>query len=154
MNKELFGVSTNLSEDLAGILPDGLPAYLEANRERLEQSPRPFSDYVRRKLREKGIPQQNLFLAADLSENYGYKLISGEKRTINRDILLRICIVGHFTLDETQEALILYGMAPLHPRLPRDLVFITAIMNRICDIHEVNELLIRCFQRPLLKNAA
>ena len=114
-------------------------------------SPRPFTDYMRMKFNEKDIAQQDVFLAADLNERVGYKLISGEKRTRQRDTILRICLAAQFDLDETQKTLILYGMAPLYHLLPRDIVFMAAIVHRAYDIHQVNEILIRCGQAPLVK---
>ncbi len=130
--------------------PDALPDYLREHAGELLTGPRPFSDYMRARFREKGILQQNVFLAADISENYGYKLIAGEKHTVRRDVVLRVCLAARFDPDETQEALILYGMAPLYRRLPRDLVFLSAIAHRVFDIHRVNDLLLRCGQAPLL----
>ena len=59
---------------------------------------------------------------------------------------------GRFSPEETQEALILYGMAPLHGRLPRDAVLMVAIQNGIYDLSEVNRLLERCGQPPLVKD--
>ena len=97
--------------------------------------------------------QQNIFLAADISENYGYKLISEEKHTVQRDVIIRICLAAHFTLEETQEALTLYGMAPLYIRIPRDVVFLCVISHRLYDVHQVNEVLLRCGQQPLFNNA-
>ena len=93
--------------------------------------------------------QQNVFLAADLSENYGYKLISEEKHTVNRDTILRLCMAAGFSVSETEKALILYGMAPLYVRFPRDVVFLTAIRHRIRDVHQVNALMQSCGLPPL-----
>ena len=104
------------------------------------------------KAKKKKVLQQDVFLAADISENYGYKLIAEEKHTVNRDIILRICLATRFSLSEAQEALILYGMAPLHNRIPRDIVFLVAFNNKVYDIHLVNDLLIKCGQAPLVKN--
>lgn len=119
--------------------------------EDLLSGPRPFADYMRAKFKDKGVLQQNVFLAADISENYGYKIIAEEKHTVRRDIILRICLAAHFGLDETQKALILYGMAPLYWLLPRDIVFMAAILHKVFDIHQVNEVLIQCGQAPLVK---
>ena len=107
---------------------------------------------MRTKFREKQLLQQNVFLAADISENYGYKLISEEKHTTNRDVIIRICLAAHLNLYEIQEALILYGMAPLYYRLPRDLVILVGIYNRIYDVHELNELLRECDQVPMIED--
>lgn len=50
-----------------------------------------FSEYIKDLLKEKKITQQMVFLKADIPEKYGYKLLSGEKHTRQRDIILRIC---------------------------------------------------------------
>ena len=133
--------STLLCEELRRIRPEELPDFFARHRAELLTGPRPFADYMRKKLREKDILQQNVFLAADLSERYGYKLIAEEKRTRQRDTILRLCIASRFRPEEAQEALILYGFAPLHPRLPRDAVFFVAFQNRLYDVHEVDALL-------------
>ena len=136
---ELAGI--RLTTELIGLKPDGLPQYLARNADMLVHNERPFADYMRMKFREKGIQQQDIFLAADLSERYGYKLISEEKHTTSRDTILRICLAARFDEIETDEALTLYGMAPLHVRNPRDVTFIVAINNRIFDIHDVDAIL-------------
>ena len=79
--------------------------------------------------------------AAEMLERYGYKLVSMQKHTTQRDTILRLCLAARFDLDETDKALILYGMAPLHARLPRDAAFIVAIQNRVYDIHDVDAIL-------------
>lgn len=141
----------SLSAGIQRLTPDAVQDFLLEHADELLSGPRPFADYMRAKFKEKGVLQQNVFLAADISENYGYKLISEEKHTVRRDIILRLCLAAHFDTYETQEALILYGMAPLHVRLPRDLVFYVAINNRIYDIHRINELLVECGQPPLVE---
>ena len=130
---------------------DDLPIFLRVRMEDLLAGPRPFAEYMRAKFRDKGVLQQNVFLAADISENYGDKIIAEEKHTIQRDIILRICLAAQCDLDETQKALILYGMAPLYWLLPRDIVFMAAILHKVYDIHQVNEVLIRCGLAPLVK---
>jgi len=82
--------------------------------------------------------QQEVFIQADLPMNYGYKLISGEKHTRQRDTILRICLASKLSLEQTQEALALYGMSQLHCRIPRDMAFIVAINNKMFDVFSVN----------------
>ena len=150
MKKESYEQgSRRLNEELLSVGPDELSAFLEKHREDLLTSPHPFADYMRMKLREKGILQQNVFLAADLSENYGYKLIAEEKHTRQRDTILRLCLAAQFRLEEVQEALIRYGLAPLHGRLARDAVLTVAAQNGIYDLCEVNRLLESCGLAPL-----
>ena len=151
MNKAIWETEEGLCEQVASIRLEELPVFLREHMEDLLSGPRPFSDYTRAKFREKGVLQQNVFLAADISENYGYKLITEEKHTVRRDMILRICLAAQFDLYETQKALILYGMAPLYHLLPRDIVFMAAIVQKVYDIHQVNEILIRCGQAPLVK---
>ena len=64
-----------------------------------------FSEYIKDLLKEKKITQQMVFLKADIPEKYGYKLLSGEKHTRQRDIILRICYAAELTLEQTQRAL-------------------------------------------------
>ena len=130
-----------LMEQLLQITPEAFMTFIAEHESYLIRSKRPFTDYMRAKFREKDISQQNVFVAADLPERYGYKLISGEKHTEKRDTILRICLAAEFRLEETQEALVLYGMAPLHDRIPRDMAFIVAFNCRVYDIHDVDAIL-------------
>lgn len=144
--------SERIDKELQTVRSEDLAGFFDAHREELITSPHPFADYMRMKFRKKGILQQNAFLAADLSENYGYKLIAEEKHTRQRDTILRLCFAARFRLEEVQEALILYGMAPLHGRFPRDAVLIVAIQNGVYDMREVNALLESCGQQLLVKD--
>ena len=137
---------------MLGVGPDELADFLKQHREDLIKSPHPFADYMRMKFREKGILQQTVFLAADLSENYGYKLIAEEKHTRQRDTILRLCLAARFRLEEVQEALVLYSMAPLHGRFPRDAALTVAVQDGIYDLCEVNRLLESCCQAPLIED--
>ena len=138
-NETEFGPTTE--KMILQIRPEDFPVFLERHAVVMIRSDRPWTDYMRKKFTEHGILQQDVFLAADLSEKYGYKLISGEKRTHRRDTILRICLAAEFELQEVQEALRLYGMAPLYWRIPRDAAFMVAFHNRIYDIHDVDAIL-------------
>ena len=142
--------SRRLTDAAARVLPADLEEYLEENREALLPEGREFAAYMRGKLREKGLLQQEVFLAADVSENYGYKLIAQEKHTRNRNVILRLCIAARFTPEETREALTLYGMAPLHGRIARDVVLLAAMAAGMRDIHDVDALLRANGMHPLV----
>ena len=150
MSKEIWEADESLYEQIGSIRLEELPVFLREHMDGLLTGPRPFAAYMRARFRDKGALQQNVFLAADISENYGYKLIAEEKHTVRRDIILRICLAARFDLDETQKALILYGMAPLFRLLPRDIVLMAAIVHKVYDIHLVNEVLLRCALAPLV----
>ena len=130
-------VSKSLNAATKQLSPAELPAHLATQT----FSRRPFTDFMRQTFRQKKTPQKEIFIRADLDDRYGYKLISGEKQTQQRDTILRICLAAEFTLDETQEALVLYGMAPLYEKIRRDTAFIVAFSNRIYDIHDVDAIL-------------
>ena len=134
-------VGLRLRAKLAALRPEDLAGFLSRSADDLIRSEHPFADYMREKFREKGILQQDVFLAADLPERYGYKLVSMQKHTTQRDTILRLCLAARFDLHETDEALILYGMAPLYARIPRDTAFIVAIQNQVYDIHDVDAIL-------------
>ena len=151
MNKANWEAEDRLFEQVIHTRLEELPVFLREHTEDLLTGPRPFADYMRAEFRDKGVLQQNVFLAADISENYGYKIIAEEKHTVQRDIILRICLAAEFDFYETQKALVLYGMAPLYHLFPRDIVFMTAIDHRVFDIHQVNEVLIQCGLAPLVK---
>ena len=108
-----------------------------------------FSNYFKDLLLQKRITQQKLFIDSDISEKYGYKILSGEKHTKQRDTILRLCYAGHFNVDETNRALTLYGMAPFYVRLKRDALLMVAFKDRVGDIHDLNEYLIRNGEKPL-----
>lgn len=141
-------------EPIYGLSAESLEAFLERYGEDLISEPRPFAAYMRQKLREKGLLQQDVFLAADLSENFGYKLIAEEKHTRQRDVILRLCLAGRFRPEEVQEALLRYGMAPLWWRFPRDAILLAAFASEIYDLQTVNRLLERHGQKPLLRGYA
>ncbi len=142
LEKETYEqASARLGGELRDVAPGELAEFLSRHAGEMAAGPRPFAEYMRRKLREKGRLRQDVFLAADLSENYGYKLLSEEKHTRRRDTILRLCLGARFRPEEVNEALILYGMAPLYGRFPRDAVLLSALYHGIYELREVNRLL-------------
>ncbi len=96
---------------------------------------------MRALMKEKGVRQQDVFLYADIPERYGYKLLSGEKHTKQRDVILRLCYSAGFNLDETQKALRIYKMPELYAKIPRDAVLMIIFNTRPGGIIEVNQFL-------------
>ena len=115
--------------------------YLKENEKDLLQEEKPFSAYIRNLIKDKALRQQDIFIQADIPERYGYKLLSEEKHTRQRDVILRICYAAKLTLEETQRALKLYGMSPLYARIPRDAVLMIAFNRRCGNILDVNAML-------------
>lgn len=100
-----------------------------------------FSVYMKNIFSEKKLTQQLVFLRADVPERYGYKLLSGEKKTRQRDVILRICYAAEMSLAQTQLALKKYEMPELYAKLPRDALLMIIFNERPGDIIEVNEIL-------------
>ena len=115
--------------------------YLKENADDLLNTDRPFAEYMKRLIKEKDLFQQDIFLKADIPDRYGYKLLSEEKRTKQRDVILRLCYAAELTLDETQKALKIYGMPELYARVPRDAVLMIIFNNRPGSIIDVNSYL-------------
>ena len=138
MNKK----STEELEKILGTTHIGdIDGYLSENAESILSSYRPFSDYIRSIINEKGLRQQDIFLDADIPERYGYKLITEEKRTRQGDVIIRICYAAHMNLDETQRALKYYRMPELYAKVPRDALIMIAINERPGSILDVNSFL-------------
>lgn len=123
--------------------------YIDENRDSMLTEEKAFSVYFKKCLKEKGIRQQDVFLYADIPERYGYKLLSMEKRTLQRDTILRLCYAAEFTLEETQKALKLYDMPLLYPKKERDAILIICFNERPGSVIEVNLLLKKNGQDPL-----
>jgi hypothetical protein len=115
--------------------------YCKDNKDSMNDDNDDFNVYIKTLLCEKGITQQMVFLKADVPERYGYKLLSGEKHTKQRDVILRICYAAQMTLNETQRALKKYRMPELYAKIPRDALLMIIFNERPGSIIEVNELL-------------
>lgn len=114
-------------------------AYCRENAECLNEGD--FTVYMKNIFSEKRLTQQLVFLRADVPERYGYKLLSGEKRTRQRDVILRICYAAEMSLAQTQRALKKYEMPELYAKVPRDALLMIMFNERPGDIIEVNEIL-------------
>ena len=108
-----------------------------------------FFGYIDSLLAKKGMKRQDVLIRANLSQKYGYKLLSGEAHTSDRDKILRICFSMEMSLKETQRALKLYGMNALYPKVKRDVVLIVALGQKMFDIDQVNEMLLKEGFAPL-----
>lgn len=123
--------------------------YCRENMESMNTSTSSFSFYIKDILSKKGITQQTVFLKADIPERYGYKLLSGEKHTRQRDVILRICYSAELSLDETQRALKKYQMPELYAKIPRDALIMIIFNERPGSIIEVNAILKKNGMEPL-----
>ena len=116
-------------------------AYLKSNEESIISNEYAFHEYISKLIKLKNLRKQDVSLAADVSEKYGYKLLSGEKHTKQRDVILRLCYASELTLEETQKALKLYRMPELYAKIPRDAMIMIAFNERPGSIIDVNSFL-------------
>ena len=128
-----------LNKLLENMKPDEIDTYLAENSEYLADGERPFYDYMKRTIRDKGIKLKDVYQFAGFSESFGSKLLSQDKHTKDRDMIIRLCLAGHLTWDETNRALKLYGFSELYAKDPRDACLIVQINNRIYDIYRIND---------------
>lgn len=115
--------------------------YLKSNEESIITNEYAFHEYISKLIKLKNLRKQDVFLAADVSEKYGYKLLSGEKHTKQRDVILRLCYAAELSLEETQKALKLYRMPELYAKIPRDAMIMIAFNERPGSIIDVNSFL-------------
>lgn len=133
--------TNELNNILENTHPDQLSTFLKENSHYMADDRKGFYYYFKDVLDEKNIKLKDVYSFAGVSESYGGKIVTMEKHTKNRDLIIRLCIAGHFTWDETNRALKLYGMTGLYAKDPRDACLIVAINNRKYDLAEVDDLL-------------
>lgn len=108
-----------------------------------------YSSYMRSLIDEKKLRQKDIFYKADIRQDYGYKIVSGEKATKKRDIYIRICVAAEFTVEETNRILKFRWLPELYVRVKRDALIINALANEIGDVYELNDILVKNGEEPL-----
>lgn len=133
------------TEELDKILSETKPGkigeYINKNNKYLADNDKGFYYYYRDVLDTKNILLKDIYAKIGVTESYGSKIVSMEKHTKNRDLIIRLCIAGHFSLEEVNRALKLYGFNPLYAKTPKDACVIVALNNHIFDIDEINGIL-------------
>lgn len=138
-----------LEKILGSTHPNDMEHFLDENKDSLLEQDRPFKHYMDEKLKEKGLQRYDVFIAADIPDRYGYKLLSGEKRTKRRDVIIRLCYAAEFSLDELQKALKIYEMPQLYAKIKRDALIMVCFNQRPGSILEVNSFLKKNSCEPL-----
>lgn len=126
---------------LESMKPGQLDEFYRENNKNMTDSGKAFYYYMKDIVESRNILFKNIYLLAGVSESYGEKIIRMEKHTTNRDLIIRLCIAGHFSLAEVNKALKLYGMNSLYAKDKRDACLIVAIHNRIYDMYEIDDML-------------
>ena len=98
-----------------------------------------FHILLQNKIKELNIKSSNLISSADLDPKNGYKYLNGKKK-ISRDLALKLLISLQYSFDEIQEILKIYQYPILYPKIKRDHIIISSILNNY-NIIKTNELL-------------
>lgn len=138
-----------LDHVLEKMKPEEISCYFDKYENSLVREDHPFSSYMRALIRQKSLTQREVFERAEMSDRYGYRLLTQEKNTKQRDYILRLCFGARLTLKETQRALKLYGMSELYARIPRDAVLMIAFNQELYEMEKVNALLLAHNMLPL-----
>ena len=139
MQKKPTDELNNLLENMK---PSQLESYFKDNEKYMADEKKAFYYYMKDVLDEKNIKLKDVYSFAGVTESYGSKILTMEKHTKDRDLIIRFCIAGHFNWDETNRALKLYGLNELYAKDPRDAVLIVAINNRIFNLYDIDEMLL------------
>ena len=146
MEKLIEKNTDDLMNILHGANPKQVQAYLQDN---FAQGQPNFVSYMDELLARKQLKRQEVLLRANLPQKYGYKLLTGESHTTNRDKILRLCFAMELDLKQTQRVLNLYGMNELYPKNQRDVILIVALGKKIYDISQIDEELKKLDLMPL-----
>ena len=142
---EARGLTDRPTEELDKMLdkvsPGRVSGFIADNLQYLSGTDKGFYYYYKDVLDEKRIRLKDVYAQMGISETYGSKIISMEKHTKNRDLIIRFCLAGHFNLVEINRALKLYGFAELYSKIPRDACLIVSVNNRIYDVEKINGIL-------------
>ncbi len=133
--------TNELDQMLSEMKPGELSGFYQENSKYLAEGQKAFYYYFKDVIEEKNIFLKDVYSFAGVTESWGGKIITMERHTKNRDVILRLCIAGHFTLEELNRALKLYGMTPLYAKDRRDAAIIVAVNNRIYDLARIDEIL-------------
>ena len=140
------------TSELMNILVNSRKRDIEGLKDRFIADSLSFVSYIDFIIEEKKLKRQEIFQKADIPQKYGYKILSGESHTTDRDKLLRIFIAMGMNLKETQRALELYKMPALYPKRQRDAIIIIAINKGGSCVDTVNEWLSQYGEKELTRS--
>ena len=133
--------TNELDELLDSTNPKELGKYLKDNRDYMADEKKAFYYYFKDVIDDKNIKLKDVYSFAGMTESYGGQIRRMEKHCANRDTIIKLCIAGHFSWDEINRALKLYGYNELYSKNSRDACIIIAIKNRIFDFSKINDML-------------
>lgn len=121
-------------------------SFYEENKEQFAEVQ--LSEYLQTLLNEKNLEKSDVIAKAEMSEIYAYQIISGIKKSPDRNKVLCLAFGMGLTIGETQEMLKKTGYAMLYARNPFDCVILYGLSKKV-SVVEVNELLYEYGQEML-----
>ncbi|MGL4335811.1 MAG: helix-turn-helix domain-containing protein [Turicibacter sp.] len=106
-----------------------------------------FINYIDSIRSSKDIKKSVLIEQSDIHRTYGYQILNGTKSP-SRDNILKLCIGGCFTVEETNKALTLSGYNKLYAKDKRDSLLIFTL-NKQFNLIDTNLFLDRYHHEPL-----
>ena len=103
--------------------------------------PEAFHEYVNRIMAEKNISAADVSKRSNISKNYIYNILNGNRKNPGRDKVIALCIGIGATFSQTNHALELVKASPLYPKDQRDIHIAVAINKGNMDVTELNLLL-------------
>ena len=98
----------------------------------------PLHEYLSRLMAEHGIIAAEAARRGNVSKNYIYNILNGERSNPGRDKVIALCIGIGATFSETNHALELVKHAPLYPKDQRDVRIAVAINKGNVDVTMLN----------------
>ena len=139
-------IRENTTQDLTNALKHGESFFVyrvNYKRDLITKSPR---QYLNERLARSGLTMKEVHKRSGL-DSYFYRIFNGD-RNPTRDKLLRVIISMELNVDEVQDILRIYGLAPLYPRLHRDAAIMFGI-NKKLNVMEMNLFLDEIGEKPL-----
>ena len=84
-----------MEEALKEVGPGQIDSYLKTNSQYMVDESRAFYFYMKDVLKRKGIMHKDLYARMNVSEKYGGQILTMEKHTPNRDLIISFCSVAN-----------------------------------------------------------
>ena len=110
-------------------------AFIEEN---LTQQPVELHDYLNQLIAEHAITAADVARRSNISKNYIYNILNGERRNPSRDKILALCVGIGASFAQTNRALESAKYAPLYPKDERDVRIAVAINKGMADVTNLN----------------
>ena len=139
-------IRENTTQDLTNALRYGESFVVYRENYKKDLIGKPPHQYLNERLAWSGLSVKEVHKRSGL-ESYFYRIFNGERKP-TRDKLLRAVISMELNVDEIQDILRIYGLAPLYPRHYRDAAIIYGISKKM-NVMELNLFLDEIGENPL-----